>query len=112
VVKGKHIIIATGSDVKSLPGVTIDEKKVVSSTGALALTEIPKRLIVIGAGYIGLEMGSVWGRLGSEITVVEFASEIVPTMDAEVRKQFQRSLEKQGMKFKLKTKVVGVDTSG
>uniref|UniRef100_A0A803KU80 Dihydrolipoyl dehydrogenase n=1 Tax=Chenopodium quinoa TaxID=63459 RepID=A0A803KU80_CHEQI len=112
VVKGKHIIVATGSDVKSLPGVTIDEQKIVSSTGALALKEIPKRLVVIGAGYIGLEMGSVWGRLGSEVTVVEFASDIVPSMDGEVRKQFQRSLEKQGMKFKLKTKVVSVDTSG
>lgn len=111
-VKGKHVIIATGSDVKSLPGVTIDEKKIVSSTGALSLTEIPKRLVVIGAGYIGLEMGSVWGRLGSEVTVVEFAPEIVPTMDGEVRKQFQRMLEKQKMKFMLKTKVVGVDTSG
>lgn len=112
VVKGKHIIVATGSDVKSLPGVTIDEQKIVSSTGALALKEIPKRLVVIGAGYIGLEMGSVWGRIGSEVTVVEFASDIVPTMDGEVRKQFQRSLEKQGMKFKLKTKVVSVDSSG
>ncbi|KAH7678590.1 dihydrolipoamide dehydrogenase protein [Dioscorea alata] len=112
VVKGKHIIIATGSDVKSLPGVTIDEKKIVSSTGALALPEIPKKLVVIGAGYIGLEMGSVWGRLGSEVTVVEFAPDIVPTMDGEVRKQFQRMLEKQKMKFMLKTKVVGVDTSG
>ncbi|KAH9621962.1 hypothetical protein KSS87_001746 [Heliosperma pusillum] len=112
VVKGKHIIVATGSDVKSLPGIEIDEKRIVSSTGALALTEIPKRLVVIGAGYIGLEMGSVWGRLGSEVTVVEFGPDIVPTMDGEVRKQFQRSLEKQGMKFKLKTKVLGVDASG
>ncbi|XP_043720059.1 dihydrolipoyl dehydrogenase 1, mitochondrial-like [Telopea speciosissima] len=112
VVKGKNIIIATGSDVKSLPGVTIDEKKIVSSTGALALSEIPKKLVVIGAGYIGLEMGSVWGRIGSEVTVVEFASDIVPTMDGEVRKQFQRALEKQGMKFMLRTKVVQVDTSG
>ncbi|KAI8005420.1 hypothetical protein LOK49_LG08G03396 [Camellia lanceoleosa] len=112
VVKGKSIIIATGSDVKSLPGITIDEKRIVSSTGALALTEIPKKLVVIGAGYIGLEMGSVWCRLGSEVTVVEFAPEIVPTMDGEVRKQFQRALEKQKMKFMLKTKVVSVDTSG
>ncbi|KAL9829055.1 putative oxidoreductase [Arabidopsis thaliana] len=112
VVKGKHIIVATGSDVKSLPGITIDEKKIVSSTGALSLTEIPKKLIVIGAGYIGLEMGSVWGRLGSEVTVVEFAADIVPAMDGEIRKQFQRSLEKQKMKFMLKTKVVGVDSSG
>ncbi|XP_047315101.1 dihydrolipoyl dehydrogenase, mitochondrial [Impatiens glandulifera] len=112
IVKGKHIIIATGSDVKPLPGITIDEKKVISSTGALVLPEIPKKLIVVGAGYIGLEMGSVWNRLGSEVTVVEFAGEIVPSMDGEVRKQFQRSLEKQKMKFMLKTKVVSIDTSG
>ncbi|XP_047959510.1 dihydrolipoyl dehydrogenase, mitochondrial-like [Salvia hispanica] len=111
-VKGKHIIVATGSDVKSLPGITIDEERIVSSTGALALKEVPKRLIVIGAGYIGLEMGSVWGRLGSEVIVVEFAADIVPSMDGEVRKQFQRSLEKQKMKFMLKTKVVSVDTTG
>ncbi|CAA0839079.1 Dihydrolipoyl dehydrogenase 1- mitochondrial [Striga hermonthica] len=112
VVKGKNIIIATGSDVKSLPGITIDEQKIVSSTGALALKEIPKKLVVIGAGYIGLEMGSVWGRLGSEVTVVEFGPDIVPTMDEEVRKQFQRSLEKHKMKFILKTKVVSVDPAG
>ncbi|KAF6152542.1 hypothetical protein GIB67_012989 [Kingdonia uniflora] len=112
IVKGKNIIIATGSDVKSLPGVTIDEKKIVSSTGALCLTEIPKKLVVIGAGYIGLEMGSVWGRLGSEVTVVEFGPDIVPSMDGEIRKQFKRALEKQKMKFMLKTKVVEVDTSG
>lgn len=112
VVKGKNIIIATGSDVKGLPGITIDEERIVSSTGALALKEIPKRLVVIGAGYIGLEMGSVWGRLGSEVTVVEFAADIVPSMDGEVRKQFQRALEKQKMKFMLKTKVVSCDSSG
>ncbi|XP_073046310.1 leghemoglobin reductase-like [Primulina eburnea] len=112
VVKGKNIIVATGSDVKSLPGITIDEERIVSSTGALALKEIPKRLVVIGAGYIGLEMGSVWGRLGSEVNVVEFAPDIVPTMDGEVRKQFQRALEKQKMKFMLKTKVLSVDASG
>jgi dihydrolipoamide dehydrogenase len=88
VVKGKNIIIATGSDVKSLPGIIIDEEKIVSSTGALALQQIPKKLVVIGAGYIGLEMGSVWARLGSEVTVVEFAPDIVPSMDGEVRKQF------------------------
>lgn len=112
VVKGKNIIIATGSDVKGLPGITIDEERIISSTGALALKEIPKRLVVIGAGYIGLEMGSVWGRLGSEVTVVEFAGDIVPSMDGEVRKQFQRALEKQKMKFMLKTKVVSCDSSG
>ncbi|GLJ29302.1 hypothetical protein SUGI_0577750 [Cryptomeria japonica] len=111
-VKGKHIIIATGSEVKPLPGITIDENKIVSSTGALSLKEVPKKLVVIGAGYIGLEMGSVWGRLGSEVTVVEFASDIVPSMDGEIRKSFQKTLEKQKMKFMLKTKVTGVDASG
>jgi dihydrolipoamide dehydrogenase len=108
-VKGKHIIIATGSEVKSLPGITIDEKRIVSSTGALSLKEVPKKLVVVGAGYIGLEMGSVWGRLGSQVTVVEFGDAIVPSMDAEIRKSFQRSLEKQKMKFMLKTKVVKVE---
>ncbi|KAG6541611.1 hypothetical protein Mapa_017004 [Marchantia paleacea] len=111
-IKAKHIIIATGSDVKSLPGITIDEKQIVSSTGALALTEIPEKMVVIGGGYIGLEMASVWGRLGSEITVVEFGDAIVPSMDGEVRKSFQRTLEKQKMKFKLKTKVSKVEKSG
>lgn len=110
--KAKNIIIATGSEVKSLPNITIDEKRIVSSTGALSLPEVPKKLVVIGAGYIGLEMGSVWGRLGSEVTVVEFADTIVPSLDAEIRKAFQRTLEKQKMKFKLKTKVVSVDASG
>ncbi|GBG65266.1 Glycine decarboxlase L-protein (GDC-L) [Chara braunii] len=108
----KHIIIATGSDVRQVPGVPIDEQKIVSSTGALELKKVPKKMVVIGGGYIGLEMGSVWGRLGSEVTVVEFADSIVPGMDGEVRRAFQRTLEKQKMKFKLKTKVVGVDTSG
>eukprot|EP00245_Coleochaete_scutata_P006797 TRINITY_DN21581_c0_g1_i1.p1 TRINITY_DN21581_c0_g1~~TRINITY_DN21581_c0_g1_i1.p1 ORF type:complete len:516 (+),score=119.14 TRINITY_DN21581_c0_g1_i1:61-1608(+) len=108
----KNIVIATGSDVRGLPGIEIDEKKVVSSTGALSLSEVPKKLVVIGAGYIGLEMGSVWGRLGSEVTVVEFGDGIVPSMDSEIRKAFQRSLEKQKMKFMLKTKVLSADTSG
>ncbi|KAI5574278.1 hypothetical protein BDE02_10G135900 [Populus trichocarpa] len=101
-----------GGNTVSLPGIIIDEEKIVSSTGALALPQIPKKLVVIGAGYIGLEMGSVWARLGSEVTVVEFAPDIVPSMDGEVGKQFQRTLEKQKMKFMLTTKVVGVDTSG
>ncbi|KAL9672322.1 hypothetical protein QQ045_028572 [Rhodiola kirilowii] len=99
VVKGKNIIIATGSDVKNLPGITIDKEKIVSSIGALSLKEIPKKLVVIGAGYIGLEMGSVLGRLGSEVTVFEFGADTVPAMDGEVRKQFHRILEKQKMKF-------------
>lgn len=110
--KSKNIIIATGSDVAQLPGITIDEDKIVSSTGALKLKEIPKKMVVIGGGVIGLEMGSVWSRLGSEVTVVEFTDNIVPTMDAEVRRVFQRSLQKQGLKFKLKTKVCSADISG
>ncbi len=104
-VETKNILIATGSEVTPLPGVTIDEKRIVSSTGALALTEVPKNLIVIGGGVIGLEMGSVWRRLGAKVTVVEYLDRIVPTMDGEVSKQFQKILEKQGMTFKLGTKV-------
>jgi len=106
----KNIIVATGSDVAALPGVTIDEKRIVSSTGALSLTEVPKRLLVVGGGYIGLELGSVWRRLGSEVTVVEFLDRITPGLDGEIGKQFQRVLQKQGMKFQLSTKVVGVET--
>jgi len=90
-----------------LPGLEIDEETIVSSTGALKLKEVPKKMVVIGGGYIGLEMGSVWSRLGSEVTVVEFLPNIVPTMDGEIRKAFQRSLTKQGFKFKLNTKVTG-----
>jgi len=105
----KHIIIATGSDVMALPGVTIDEERIVSSTGALALKSVPKRMLVVGGGYIGLELGSVWRRLGSEVTVVEFLDRITPGLDGEIGKQFQRILQKQGMKFQLSTKVVGVE---
>jgi dihydrolipoamide dehydrogenase len=108
----KHIIVATGSDVATLPGVTIDEKQIVSSTGALALAQVPKRLLVVGGGYIGLELGSVWRRLGSEVTVVEFLDRITPGLDGEVGKQFQRILTRQGMKFQLSTKVVGVEKKG
>ena len=106
-----HVIIATGSDVMPLPGVTIDEERVVSSTGALALPEVPKKLLVVGGGYIGLEMGTVWRRLGSEVTVVEFLDRITPGMDGEVSKQFQRILEKQGFTFRLGMKVTGVERS-
>ncbi|APT29812.1 dihydrolipoyl dehydrogenase 3 [Methylobacterium phyllosphaerae] len=105
----KSIVIATGSDVARLPGVTIDEKVVVSSTGALELDRVPKKLLVIGAGVIGLELGSVWRRLGSEVTVVEFLDRVLPGMDGEVGKQFQRILTKQGIAFKLSTKVTGVE---
>src|SRR5213075_1174744 len=108
----KHIVIATGSDVAKLPGVTIDEKQIVSSTGALALDSVPKRLLVVGAGYIGLELGSVWRRLGSEVTVVEFLDRITPGLDGEIAKQFQRILARQGMKVQLSTKVVGVEKKG
>ena len=111
-VEAKAIVIATGSDVARLPGVEIDEKTVVSSTGALTLAKPPKKLIVVGAGVIGLELGSVWRRLGAEVTVVEFLDRILPGMDGEVAKQFQRLLEKQGFKFQLGHKVTGVDKSG
>src|SRR5437016_11522515 len=97
----KAIVIATGSDVARLKGIDIDEKRIVSSTGALVLPEVPKRLLVIGAGVIGLELGSVWRRLGAEVVVVEFLDRILPGVDGEVCKQFQRILEKQGMTFKL-----------
>jgi dihydrolipoamide dehydrogenase len=103
----KGIIVATGSDSTNIPGVTIDEKTIVSSTGALSLPAVPKHLVVVGGGYIGLEMGSVWRRLGSEVTVVEFLDRITPTMDNEVGKALQTSLTKQGFAFKLGTKVTG-----
>lgn len=101
----KHIIIATGSETTPLPGVEIDEKQIVSSTGALSLSSVPKSMVVIGGGVIGLEMGSVWSRLGAKVTVVEYLDKILPPMDGEVSKQFKRVLEKQGLEFKLGTKV-------
>ena len=101
----KQILIATGSESAPLAGVEVDEEQIVTSTGALTLTAVPKHLVVIGAGYIGLEMGSVWRRLGAEVTVVEFLDRITPGMDGEVAKNFQRVLKKQGFKFKLGTKV-------
>ncbi len=101
----ENTIIATGSDVMGLPGVEIDEKTILSSTGALSLSKVPKHLVVIGGGYIGLEMGSVWGRLGAKITVVEFLDRITPGMDGELSRHLQRSLTKQGMEFRLGTKV-------
>lgn len=110
--EAKSILIATGSDVMPLPNVEIDEERIVSSTGALNLPEVPKKLLVIGGGYIGLEMGTVWGRLGSEVEVVEFADSIVPAMDGDVRKEFKKILEKQGMSFRLKTKVTSVERKG
>jgi dihydrolipoamide dehydrogenase len=110
--QAKNIVIATGSDVMPLPGVTVDEERIVSSTGALSLKSVPKRLLVVGGGYIGLELGSVWRRLGSDVTVVEFLDRITPGLDGEISKQFQRLLQRQGMKFFLSTKVAGVDKKG
>jgi dihydrolipoamide dehydrogenase len=107
--EAKNIIIATGSDVTPLKGVDIDEKRIVSSTGALDFESVPKHLVVIGGGVIGLELGSVWRRLGAQVTVIEFLDRILPTMDGEVSKQFQRLLAKQGMAFKLSSKVTGVE---
>ncbi|GMG83301.1 dihydrolipoyl dehydrogenase [Paralimibaculum aggregatum] len=107
--EAKNIVIATGSEPAALPGIEIDEERVVTSTGALELKEVPKRLVVIGAGVIGLELGSVWSRLGSEVTVIEYLEEITPGQDAEVQKNFQRILKKQGMTFILGAAVQGVE---
>ncbi len=103
----KAIVIATGSESIPLPGVDVDERAIVSSTGGLELDAVPKRMVVIGGGYIGLELGSVWRRLGAEVMVVEFLDRLVPGMDTEIGKTFERVLGKQGIKFRLKTKVTG-----
>jgi dihydrolipoamide dehydrogenase len=108
----KNIVIATGSEIAQIPGVDIDETRIVSSTGALSLPKVPKRLLVIGAGYIGLELGSVWRRLGADVTVVEMLDRVAPGLDGEIAKQFQRILTKQRIVFKLGTKVTSVDASG
>ena len=110
--KSKNIVIATGSVPSSLPGIDIDEKNIISSTGALELKEVPKNLIVIGAGVIGLEMGSVWSRLGSKVTVVEYLDHITPGMDKDVSNEFQKILTKQGFEFKLNSKVTSVSNKG
>ena len=99
--KPSHIVIATGSESIPLPGVEVDEKTIVTSTGALELDRVPGRLVVIGGGYIGLELGSVWKRLGADVTVVEYLDRLVPGMDAEIAKTFERVLGKQGIKFRL-----------
>jgi dihydrolipoamide dehydrogenase len=109
-VETKNIVIATGSDIARLKGIEIDEKRIVSSTGALSLDKVPSSLLIVGAGVIGLELGSVWHRLGAKVTVVEFLDRILPGMDGEIARQFQRILEKQGFAFKLGAKVT--DTSG
>ena len=111
-IKAKNIVIATGSEVASLPGIEIDEKNIVSSTGALSFDKVPKKLAVIGGGYIGLEMGSVWSRLGSDVTVIEYLDFITPGMDREVSNEFQKILTKQGIKFKMGSKVNTVNSKG
>ncbi|MDC0433396.1 dihydrolipoyl dehydrogenase [Pelagibacteraceae bacterium] len=111
-IKTKNIVIATGSEVASLPGIEIDEKNIVSSTGALSFDKVPKKLAVIGGGYIGLEMGSVWSRLGSEVIVIEYLDFITPGMDREVSNEFQKILTKQGIKFKMGSKVNAVNSIG
>ena len=108
--KAKNIVIATGSSSLPLSGVNIDEKNIISSTGALALEKVPQNLAVIGGGYIGLEMGSVWARLGSKVTVIEFLDHITPGMDREISKEFEKILTKQGIKFKLNSRVTSVKT--
>jgi dihydrolipoamide dehydrogenase len=108
----KAIVIATGSDVARLNGIDIDEKRVVSSTGALELAAVPKKLLIVGAGIIGLELGSVWRRLGAEVMIVEFLDHILPGIDREIGNQFHRMLQKQGLTFKLSSKVTGVDSAG
>jgi dihydrolipoamide dehydrogenase len=112
VIETKNIVIATGSDVARLNGIDIDEKRIVSSTGALELPSVPKKLLIVGAGIIGLELGSVWRRLGAEVTIVEFLDHILPGIDSEIANQFHRMLQKQGLAFKLSSKVTAVDASG
>ena len=111
VLKTDRILIATGSESMPLPGVEIDEQKIVTSTGALTLTKVPKHFVVVGGGYIGLEMASVWGRLGAEVTVIEFLDRIVPAMDQEVADEMFKTLQKQGMKFRLGTKVTAAQAA-
>ena len=111
VLETANIVIATGSEPTPLPGVTVDQARIVDSTGALVISEIPKSMVVIGAGIIGLELGSVWRRLGAQVTVVEYLDRITPGMDADMAKAFQRTLTKQGINFKLGTKVTAAKAS-
>ncbi|MCW3798370.1 dihydrolipoyl dehydrogenase [Sphingomonas sp. BN140010] len=111
-VKAKNIVIATGSSVTQLPGMTIDQQRIVDSTGALELPEVPSHLVVIGGGVIGLELGSVWRRLGAKVTVVEFLDQILPGMDEEVRKEANKIFKKQGFEYRLGTKVTGAQVNG
>src|SRR5690242_915474 len=111
-VRAKNIVIATGSSVTELPGITIDQERIVDSTGALELPEVPKRMVVIGGGVIGLELGSVWRRLGAEVTVVEFLDQILPGFDGDVRKEANKIFKKQGFEFRLSTKVTMAERKG
>jgi len=111
-VRAKNIVIATGSSVTPLPGITIDQERIVDSTGALELSQVPKRMVVIGGGVIGLELGSVWRRLGAEVTVVEFLDQILPGFDEDVRKEANKIFKKQGFEFRLSTKVTKADRKG
>src|SRR5919106_2971561 len=111
-VRAKNIVIATGSSVTPLPGIEIDQERIVDSTGALELGQVPKRMVVIGGGVIGLELGSVWRRLGAEVTVVEFLDQILPGMDDEVRKESNKIFKKQGFAFRLGTKVTKAEKNG
>ena len=111
-IKAKNIVIATGSEVVTLPGIKIDEENIVSSTGALSFEKVPQKLAVIGGGYIGLEMGSVWSRLGSDVIVIEYLDYITPGMDREISNEFQKILTKQGIKFKMGSKVEVVENKG
>jgi dihydrolipoamide dehydrogenase len=111
-VRAKNIVIATGSSVTPLPGITVDQERIVDSTGALELSQVPKRMVVIGGGVIGLELGSVWRRLGAQVTVVEFLDQILPGFDADVRKEANKIFKKQGFEFKLSTKVTKAERKG
>ena len=111
-VRAKNIVVATGSSVTPLPGVTVDQQRIVDSTGALELAEVPSHLVVIGGGVIGLELGSVWRRLGAKVTVVEYLDQILPGMDEEIRKEANKIFKKQGFEYKLGTKVTGAEVNG
>ena len=111
-VRAKNVVIATGSSVTPLPGITIDQERIVDSTGALELQQVPRRMVVIGGGVIGLELGSVWRRLGAQVTVVEFLDQILPGFDAEVRKEANKVFKKQGFEFRLSTKVTKAERKG
>ena len=108
-VRAKNIVIATGSSVTSLPGIEIDQQRIVDSTGALELAEVPKRMVVIGGGVIGLELGSVWRRLGAQVTVVEFLDQILPGFDDDVRKEANKIFKKQGFEFRLRPRSPGAN---